>query len=79
MRMQALRQIVTVPEQEDDLVAEAIRDVLVADVIDQATKDRLVDGLTVLKAGLDCSDSGCAGCFHRRSCERFIESILWTS
>ena len=79
MRMQALRQIVTVPEQEDDLVAEAIRDVLVADVIDQATKDRLVDGLSVMKAGLDCSDSGCAGCFHRRSCERFIESILWTS
>ncbi|CAO3443851.1 hypothetical protein [Azospirillum argentinense] len=77
--MQALRQIVTVPEQDEDLVAEAIRDVLVADVIDQATKDRLVDGLTVLKAGLPCSDAGCAGCFHRRSCERFIESILWTS
>ena len=77
--MQALRQIVTVPEQEDDLVAEAIRDVCVADVIDQATKDRLVDGLTVLKAGLPCSDAGCTGCLHRRSCERFIESILWTS
>ncbi|WP_454018599.1 hypothetical protein [Azospirillum sp. Marseille-Q6669] len=77
--MQALRQIVTVPEQEDDLVAEAIRDVLVADVIDQATKDRLVDGLTVLKAGLDCPDTGCTGCYHRRSCERLIESILWTS
>ncbi|OYD85586.1 MULTISPECIES: hypothetical protein [Azospirillum] len=77
--MQALRHIVIVPEQEDDLVAEAIRDVLVADVIDQATKDRLVDGLTVLKAGLDCPDTGCVGCYHRRSCERFIESILWTS
>ncbi|MDQ2103372.1 hypothetical protein [Azospirillum isscasi] len=77
--MQALSQIVTVPEQEDDLVAEAIRDVLVADVIDQATKDRLVDGLTVLKAGLDCPDTGCPGCFHRRSCERFIENILLTS
>lgn len=77
--MQALRKIVTVPEQEDDLVAEAIRDVLVADVIDQATKDRLVDGLTVLKAGLDCPDAGCTGCLHRRSCERFIEGILWTS
>ncbi|CAO3374127.1 hypothetical protein FBZ82_106352 [Azospirillum brasilense] len=77
--MQALRQIVIVPEQEDDLVAEAIRDVCVADVIDQATKDRLVDGLTVLKAGLPCTDAGCTGCVHRRSCERFIESILWTS
>lgn len=77
--MQALRQNVIVPEQEDDLVAEAIRDVLVADVIDQATKDRLVDGLTVLKTGLPCSDAGCTGCHHRRSCERFIESILWTS
>ncbi|MBY3753322.1 hypothetical protein GBZ26_21200 [Azospirillum formosense] len=77
--MQVLRQIVTVPDREDDLVAEAIRDVCVADVIDQATKDRLVDGLTVLKAGLPCSDTGCADCPHRRSCERFIESILWTS
>ena len=82
--MLALSPIVIVPEQEDDLfaedlIAEAIRDVLVADVIDQATKDRLVDGLTVLKTGLECQDTGCAGCLHRPTCERFIELILWTS
>lgn len=62
-----------------DIVEQAVSDVLLADVISQETKARLVNCLTVLKAGLDCPDAGCSGCFHRRNCERLVDSILSTT
>ncbi len=65
--------------RDADIVEQAVSDVLLADVISQETKARLVNCLTVLKAGLDCPDTGCSGCFHRRNCERLVEGILSTT
>lgn len=62
-----------------DIVAQAIGDVLLADVICHETKARLVDCLTVLKAGLNCPESGCGGCYQRRTCERLIDDVLSTT
>ena len=77
--MQQFGFAVRMEDQDADIVEQAVNDVLVADVISKETKARLVDGLTVLKAGLDCPDAGCSGCFHRRNCERLVENILSTT
>lgn len=70
---------VRMEERDADIVEQAVSDVLLADVISQETKNRMVDCLTVLKAGLNCPDAGCGPCYHRGECERLVEGILATS
>ncbi|MBP2290904.1 hypothetical protein [Azospirillum rugosum] len=77
--MQQFGFAVRMEDRGADVVEQAVSDVLLADVISQETKARLVNGLTALKAGLDCPDRGCSGCFHRRNCERLVEGILSTT
>ncbi len=77
--MQMFRLTVNERQGETDIIGQAVSDVLLADVISKETKDRLVDGLTVLRSGLSCTDYGCQRCFQRRDCERLVEDILATT
>jgi len=78
-RMQISGLMTQQEDREADIIEQAVSDVLLADVISQETKKRLVDCLTLLKTGLSCPDSGCNGCFQRKVCERLVEGVLSTT
>lgn len=78
-RMQIFGLMIPQEDREADIIEQAVSDVLLADVISQETKNRLVDCLNLLKTGLSCPDAGCTGCCQRKMCERLVDGVLSTT
>lgn len=59
-----------------DLVAQAMSDVMVADVISIEAKRAALVRLAEIKPSLGCGGASCHRCANRKRCENLVERIL---